>query len=61
MCRYEARDTAHFFMIVLPFFVTSIAGIIRSGYSGWLLGWLAYRIFGAKAPGFSRGDEAPLP
>ena len=45
MCRYETRDTAHFFMIALPFFVTSIAGIIRSGHGGWLLGWLAYALF----------------
>lgn len=45
MCRYEARDTAHFFMLALPFFVTSIGGVIQSGYGWWLLGWLAYALF----------------
>jgi hypothetical protein len=45
MCRYKTRDTTHFFMIILPFFVTSISGIIRSGYGWWLFGWLAYAFF----------------
>jgi hypothetical protein len=45
MCRYEARDTTHFFMIILPFFVTTIGGIIANGYGWWLLGWLAYMLF----------------
>ncbi len=42
MCRYEARDTTHFFMIILPFFVTAIAGVISVGYGWWLMGWLVY-------------------
>ncbi len=45
MCRYEARDTTHFFMIFLPLLVTAIAGGIQSGYGWWLLGWLAYMLF----------------
>lgn len=45
MCRYDARDTTHFLMIVLPFFVTAIGGVIASGYGWWLLGWLAYMLF----------------
>jgi hypothetical protein len=44
MCRYDARDTLHFFMLVLPFFVTAIGGVIASGYGWWLLGWLAYML-----------------
>jgi hypothetical protein len=45
MCRYEARDTTHFFMIILPFFVTAIGGMIVSGYGWWLIGWMAYMLF----------------
>jgi hypothetical protein len=45
MCRYEKRDTTHFFMIILPFFVTAIGGGIISGFGWWLLGWLAYMLF----------------
>lgn len=42
MCRYERRDTVHFAMMALPFFVTTIAGVIAAGYGWYLLGWLAY-------------------
>ena len=45
MCRYEPGDTLHFFMMALPFFVTTIAGVIAAGYGWYLLGWLAYAIF----------------
>jgi hypothetical protein len=45
MCRYEKRDTTHFFMIILPFFATAIGGVIASGYGWWLFGWLAYMLF----------------
>jgi hypothetical protein len=45
MCRYEERDTVHFFMMILPFFVTTIAGVIRSGFGWWLFGWLGYSLF----------------
>jgi hypothetical protein len=45
MCRYEARDSTHFFMIILPFFVTAIGGMISAGVGWWLLGWLAYMLF----------------
>lgn len=44
MCRYEARDTLHFFMIILPLFVTAIGGMIVSGYGWWLFGWLGYML-----------------
>jgi hypothetical protein len=45
MCRYDARYSTHFFMIILPFFVTAIGGDISIGYGWWLLGWLAYMLF----------------
>lgn len=45
MCRYEARDTTHFFLIFLPLLVTSIGGVIASGLGWWLFGWLAYMLF----------------
>jgi len=45
MCRYETRDTTHFFMIFLPLLVTSIGGVIASGLGWWLFGWLAYCLF----------------
>jgi len=45
MCRYDRRDTLHFFMLALPFFVTTIGGVIAAGYGWYLLGWLAYAIF----------------
>jgi hypothetical protein len=45
MCRYEFRDTLHFFAIVLPFFVASIGGMIAAGFGWWLVGWLGYMLF----------------
>lgn len=45
MCRYERSDTLHFFMIILPFFVSSVGGVITAGYGWWLLGWLVYMLF----------------
>ncbi len=42
MCRYDARDTLHFLMITLPFFVASIGGMITAGFGWWLFGWLGY-------------------
>ena len=44
MCRYDQGDTLHFFMMALPFFVTTIAGVIAAGYGWYLFGWLAYAI-----------------
>jgi len=44
MCRYERKDTLHFFMIILPFFVTAIGGVICGGYGRWLFGWLAFML-----------------
>lgn len=45
MCHYEGHDTFHFFMLALPFFVTTIAGVIVAGYGRFLLGWLGFAIF----------------
>ena len=45
MCRYDRRDTLHFFVLILPFFVASIGGMIKAGYGWWLFGWLAYMLF----------------
>jgi hypothetical protein len=45
MCRYEPGETMHFFMLALPFFVITIAGVIQSGYGWWLIGWLVYALF----------------
>jgi hypothetical protein len=45
MCRYDRRDTLHFFMLALPFFITPIGGVIAAGYGWHLLGWLAYAVF----------------
>jgi hypothetical protein len=45
MCRFDSRDMAHFFVIVLPFGVTAIAGIIQAGYGRYLWLWLAYSLF----------------
>jgi hypothetical protein len=42
MCRFERKDMLNFFLIVLPFGVTTIAGTIRAGYGWCLLLWLAY-------------------
>lgn len=36
---------AGFFMNVLPFAVTAIAGVIVAGYGWYLLAWLAYSLF----------------
>lgn len=45
MCRLEGRDMLQFFVIVLPFAVTAIAGTLRAGF-GWALWlWLAYSLF----------------
>jgi hypothetical protein len=45
MCRFDPKDMLHFFMIILPFGVTAVAGTIRAGY-GWCLWlWLAYSLF----------------
>jgi hypothetical protein len=44
MCRFEPKDMLSFFMNVLPFGVTAIAGVIRAGYGWYLLLWLAYSL-----------------
>jgi hypothetical protein len=45
MCRFDASDLLQFFMMLLPFLATSIAGTIRAGYGWYLLVWLAYSLF----------------
>jgi hypothetical protein len=45
MCRLDRMDMVNFFMIILPFGVTTIAGVIRSGYGRYLWLWLAYSLF----------------
>ena len=44
-CRFEPNDLVHFFMIVLPFGVSAISGVIRAGFGNYLFLWLAYSIF----------------
>jgi hypothetical protein len=45
MCRLDRKDMVNFFMIILPFGVTTIAGTIRAGYGWYLLLWLVYSLF----------------
>jgi hypothetical protein len=45
MCRFDGKDMLNFFMIILPFLVTTIAGTIRAGYGCYLYLWLAYSLF----------------
>jgi len=44
-CRFDRRDLINFLMIVLPFGVISISGMIRAGSSLFLLPWLGYALF----------------
>lgn len=45
MCRFDRKDLLHFFMLVFPFAVTSIAGAIRAGLGHYLWYWLGYALF----------------
>ena len=45
MCHYDARDTAKFFGVVLPFLMTVALGTIQAGYGRYLLLWIAYFLF----------------
>jgi len=45
MCRLNKKDMVSFFMIILPFGVTSISGAIRAGYGWFLFLWLTYSLF----------------
>jgi hypothetical protein len=38
-------DMVNFFMLILPFGVTTIAGTIRAGYGRYLWFWLVYSLF----------------
>jgi hypothetical protein len=44
MCRFQRRDLINFFLIVLPFGVISIYGLIRGGYGWYLAPWLGYAL-----------------
>ncbi|MBN1537038.1 MAG: hypothetical protein JW908_09925 [Anaerolineales bacterium] len=45
LCRCDPADTLHFLILALPYFVTTIAGVIVAGFGWFLLGWLTYAIF----------------
>ena len=45
MCRFDAKDMLHFFMMILPFGVAAIAGTIAAGYGWYLSLWFAYSLF----------------
>lgn len=45
MCRFDRKDMLNFFMIILPFSFTAIAGVICAGYGWYLLLWLVYSLF----------------
>ena len=45
MCRFDAKDMLHFFMMILPFGVAAIAGTIAAGYGWYLWLWLGYSLF----------------
>jgi hypothetical protein len=44
-CRFEQEDLLTFFMLILPYAVTAISGVIRAGYGDYLFLWLAYSLF----------------
>ena len=44
-CRFESKNITNFFMVVMPYAVTVIAGAIHAGYGRYLLLWLAYSFF----------------
>lgn len=45
MCHFEKSDMLHFFMLIFPFGVTTIAGTIAAGYGRYLVLWLLYAVF----------------
>ena len=45
MCRFDRRDMLHFFLLILPFAVTSIAGAVRADMGRYLWLWLGYALF----------------
>ena len=45
MCRFDTGDMVSFFLGFLPFGIAVVAGMIRSGYGWWLVGWLPIWFF----------------
>lgn len=45
MCRWDKKDFLQFFLIVLPFAASAIAGAIHAGTGWYLFLWLAYSLF----------------
>jgi hypothetical protein len=45
MCHFDRKDMLHFFMIIFPYWVTTIGGTIRAGYGGYLWFWPLYGFF----------------
>lgn len=45
MCRFHKADLVSFFMVIFPFGVTSVAGMIRAGLGRYLWFWIAYMGF----------------
>ena len=41
-CRFHRRHLLHFLGTFLVFAVPALTGVIRSGYGGYLLGWVAF-------------------
>ncbi len=45
MCHFDRKDMLHFFMIIFPYWVTTIGGVIRAGYGCYLWFWPLYGFF----------------
>ena len=43
-CRFDPGDLLSFFMLILPFGVTMVVGVMRAGYGGSLFLWLLYML-----------------
>ena len=42
VCRHSWADLAAFGALFMPFFVASVAGMVRAGFGWWIVGWVAY-------------------
>jgi hypothetical protein len=45
MCRFRWRDLLRFFLVVLPYALIAIQGMVRAGRGRILLIWLGYAVF----------------
>ena len=45
MCRFNSKDLIRFVLLFLPFAIAVVAGMVRTGYGIFLLGWAVYGIF----------------